>query len=166
MNTADQPNQAAIRQDAWKNGMVETFRSCGFTHAVTLSWNRSVSILAATQHLKTIHGIVDRELLGCRYTSKSLHQRSLAVFVFEGTLPGGHLHVHSLWRIAEWRHFLPFMRMFFGERGGPWNRIVSSGSYSLSIADDPDVFARYALKGQHPDSPVDEMVWSTGFLPN
>jgi len=155
--------QAPFRE-RWKRAMVEHYRDLGFTHALTLSWNRSVSLEMATFNLKLAHGIVDEELLGQRYHNKPRDQRTLAVFVFEGLGPGGHLHAHSLWRIRKREHLIPFARLFPGQRGGFWNDIVPSGSYDLDLIDDPDVFVGYALKGQHPSSDDQEIIWSRDFL--
>lgn len=151
-------------RERWKRAMVDHYRDLGFTHALTLSWNRSVSLEKAKFNLKLVHGIVDEELLGQRYNKKPKDQRTLAVFVFEGLGPGGHLHAHSLWRIKRREHLIPFARLFPKQRSGFWNRIVPSGSYDLDLIDDPDVFSGYALKGQHPSSDDQEIIWSWDFL--
>ena len=57
--------QAPFRE-RWKRAMVEHYRDHGFTHALTLSWNRSVSLEKAKFYLKLAHGIVDEKLLGQR----------------------------------------------------------------------------------------------------
>ena len=150
-------------RERWKQAMVDYHRDLGFTHALTLSWNRNVVLSVAKKHLKLIHRRVDRKLLGCRYNEKPRDERTLAVFVFEG-LKTGHIHVHSLWRVRDRQHLIPFARLFPAERGGIWNGIVRSGSYKLALVDDPHVFAGYALKGQHPSSDAQEMIWSLDFL--
>jgi hypothetical protein len=139
--------------EQWKKAMIGHYRDLGFTHALTLSWNRSVSLERAKFNLKLAHGIVDERLLGQRYNKKPHDQRTLAVFVFEGLELGGHVHAHSLWRIRKREHLIPFARLFPDQRGGFWNEIVPSGSYDLDLIDDPDAFAGYALKG-----------WSQDFL--
>lgn len=144
--------------------MIQHLREQRFTHALTLAWNADIPLHVAREHLKALHGIVDGKLLGCRYNRKPLDQRTPAVFVFEGVGPGGHLHVHSLWRIGDRRHLLKFARLFPGERGGPWSRLAPSGSYKLAINDDPVAFAGYALKAQHMSSADREIVWYREFL--
>lgn len=165
MNVASNPTFAALNQRGWKEGMIDLFRDQRFTHALTVSWNRDTPLPVATRHLKALHALVDRRLLGPRYARKPRDQRTPAVFVYEGLSQGGFVHAHSLWRVRDRRHLLPFARLFPGERGGVWNQIVEGGSYKLDLNDDPRVFAGYALKGQHPGSAEDQIVWSTDFLP-
>jgi hypothetical protein len=150
--------------ERWKRSMVEHYRDLGFTHALTLAWNRNLALPVARKHLKLVHGIVDEELFGCRYHKKPRDQRTLAAFIFEGLGVGGHLHAHSLWRIKDRRHLIRFARLFPGNRGGFWNGIVPSGSYELTLVDDPTVFVGYALKDQHPWSDDQEVIWSLDFL--
>lgn len=156
------PTFIGTNRDVWKEAFVGHLRELRFTHALTVSWNRGVSLAQAKKDLSLLDLRVNRKLLGPRFTTNSA-ERPLAVFVFEGLGIGGHLHAHSLWRISQ-RNLLKFSRMFPGERGGVWNCIVHSGSYKLDINDDPNVVAGYALKAQHMCSEADEMIWSRDFL--
>lgn len=144
--------------------MVEHFRDLKFTHALTLAWNQSRPHEKAVEDLKALHWRVDRKLLGRHLTKRLRMDRTLAVFVFEGIMPGGHVHVHSLWRLRSSAHILPFARLFPGHRGGIWNKVAEAGSYELAIADDWGTFAGYALKGQHMSSDAREIVWSGSFF--
>lgn len=153
-------NLTAYRE-RWKQEMQEHFRDQGFSHALTLSWNTDVPLPVARGHLRLLHTKVDRTLLGARFNKKPMAERSKAVFVFESI--GSHIHVHSLWRV-RFSHMLTFNKLFPKNRGGLWNRIVSSGSYELAFADDGLVFAGYALKGQHPWSDDQEIIWSHDFV--
>lgn len=147
--------------ERWKQGMLEHIRDQRFSHALTLSWNADVALPVAREHLRLLHAKVDRKLFGVRFHEKPMAERSSAIFVLEGI--GSHLHAHSLWRV-RFAHMLRFNKLFSGNRGGLWNRIASSGSYELAFADDPLVFAGYALKGQHPRSDDREIIWSHEFV--
>lgn len=171
-NIPDRPSFVAIDRDRWKRAMVEQFRDIGFTHALTLAWNCSRPFDIAESDLKTLHAIVDRQLLGRHFNVKPRAERTMAVFVFEGVRPVGHLHVHSLWRLTEPRHQLRFAKLvqgtknkFTGEvaRPGAWNRIVKSGSQKLALMTDWSTFAGYALKDQHMSADGREIVWSDEF---
>lgn len=162
-NIPERPSFVGINRERWKRTMVEHFRDLGFTHALTLAWNKSRSHDDAVDDLKALHWRVDRKLLGRHFVERPSIERTLAVFVFEGLGPGGHVHVHSLWRLRKSAHLLPFARLFPGERGGIWNVIAEPGSYKLAIAHDWGDFVGYALKGQHMSSDAREIVWSGDF---
>jgi hypothetical protein len=163
MNISDQASFASLYQKRHKQAWIEHFHNLGFNVALTLSWNGSRPLDIAKSHLRTVNRNVDHTLLGCRFNLKPKAERAFAVFVFEGLGPCGHLHAHSLWRLRKPKHLLKFARLFPGERGGSWNRIVRSGSYKLDLVDDPVVFAGYALKAQHIWSDDREMIWSDEF---
>lgn len=163
MNIQEAPSFTAANGERWKRAMVEHLCGLKFDFALTLSWNRSLPLAAATSDLRLIHGMVDQRLLGPRYHRKPKDQRTLAVFAYEGLGAGGHLHAHSLWRVRR-EHVWPFCRLFTGNRGGAWNDIVPSGSYALAVNSDPAASAGYLLKGQHMGSEPYEVVWSHEFL--
>jgi hypothetical protein len=130
--------------------MVEHFRDIGFTHALTLAWNCSRPFEKAKEDLKKFHAVVDRKLLGRAFNRRPKAERTTAVFVFEGVEPRGHLHVHSLWRVADPRHQLGFAKLVQGEkdklssevkRAAAWNRIAESGSHALALMSDWSSFA-------------------------
>ena len=171
-NIPARPSFVAIDRDRWKRAMVEQFRDIGFTHALTLAWNCSRTLENAKEDLKKLHAIFDRKRLGRHFNKSSRAERTTAVFVFEGIGPRGHLHVHSLWRVADQRQQLKFAKLVQGEedkdtgeikRKATWNKIVESGSHSLALVSDWSVFAGYALKDQHMSSDPREIVWSGDF---
>jgi hypothetical protein len=162
MNIVDGPGFSGARCDVWKVSVVQHLLDLRFTHALTLAWNRKLTLDSAKADLARLHRRVDHELLGGRYHRKPVEVRTLAVFVFEQIKT--HIHVHSLWRIQSRQHLIPFARLFPKERGGVWNNIVPSGSYKLAINDDPVNSILYALKDQHPNSDAGEIVWSRDFL--
>jgi hypothetical protein len=162
-NVPDRASFVGINRERWKRAMVEHFRELGFTHALTLAWNQSRSHDKAVEDLKAVHWRVDRKLFGRHFVKMSSLDRTLAVFVFEGVMPGGHLHVHSLWRLRSSAHLLPFARLFPAERGGIWNNVAPAGSHKLAIADDWSTFAGYALKDQRMSSEARQIVWSGDF---
>lgn len=162
-NISDRPSFVTIHSDRWKRAWVEHFRDLRFTHALTLAWNRSRPFEEAVKDLKAIHTRVDRNLLGRRFSTLPVADRTLAVFVFEQIARRNRIHVHSLWRLRNSAHLLPFARLFPGERGGIWNEIAKAGSYKLALADDWSTFAGYALKDQHMLSDAREIVWSGDF---
>lgn len=162
-NIPDRPTFVGSNRERWKRAMVEHYRDLGFTHALTLTWNRSQPLDAAIRDLKSVHARVDRKLLGRNFNAKPQGDRTLAVFIFEALERGGKTHVHSLWRLSDRAHLLPFARLFPGERGGVWNAVAKAGTYKLALASDWSTFAGYALKGQHMSSDEREIVWSDEF---
>ena len=169
-NIQDQNSFVAINRARWKNAMIGHFRD----HALTLAWNCSRSLDIAEGNLKTLHAIVDRQLLGRNFNCRCKTERTMAVFVFEGVSPGGHLHVHSLWRVTDPRRQLKFAKLVRGMkdkltgkmiRPAAWNRIVKSGSHKLDLMTDWSTFAGYALKDQQMLSDPREIVWSDQFYP-
>jgi hypothetical protein len=172
-NIPDRLSFVAIDRERWKRAMVEHFRTIGFTHALTLAWNCSRTLENAKEDLKRFHFLVDRKRLGRGFNEKPEAERTTAVFVFEGVGRRGHLHVHSLWRVADPRHQLGFAKLVQGEkdeetgevkRKAAWNKIVESGSHALALMTDWSAFAGYALKDQHMSSDPREIVWSGEFL--
>lgn len=163
MNLEDNFNFTGKNRRRWKYEFIRYLSSMNFTHALTLAWNRNVGLDIGRSHLRDLHGIIDRELLGPKFNKRPKEMRSFAVFVFEGLPPAGHLHVHSLWRIPQQRHS-HFAGLFPGPRNGYWNRVVESGSCDLDMTWDPTVFAGYAMKTQHMGSEANEIVWSHDFL--
>lgn len=164
MNIVEEPSFVGSNRERWKCAYVEHLRNQRFNFALTVAWNKSTPLPLAREDLKVLDRLVNQELLGPKFHKKRPDQRTLAVFVFEGIGPGGHIHAHSLWRIKRRQDILPFARLFPGERGGIWNDIVVPGSYKLAINNDPDDFAGYCLKGQHMNSNADEVIWSLDFL--
>jgi hypothetical protein len=173
-NIPDRPSFVGINRERWKRAMVEHFRDIKFTHALTLAWNCSRSLETAKKDLKKFHAMVDRKLLGRTFNQRPKTGRTTAVFVFEGVGPGGHLHVHSLWRVADRHHHLRFAKLVQGanvedkltgevERAAAWNKIAKSGSHALALMSDWRAFAGYALKDQHMSSDAREIVWSDEF---
>lgn len=144
------------------------FANIGFTHALTVSWNRqtgsgtigSVGLEQARADLKSLHARVDRKLVGKQFHKLS-DQRTLAVFMLEGV--GHNLHCHSLWRLKA-PQVLPFARLFPDERGGIWNGLVPSGSYKLDIIDDARTVSGYVLKEQHMMADDRTVLWSDEFI--
>lgn len=132
-----------------------------FTHALTLRWNRVVSVASRFEHLKSLHARVDRRLIGKQFHAASKTERSLAIFPFEGSDVS--VHCHSLWRIAP-TNMLAFARLFPGKRGGVWNGIVPGGDYMLDILSDPVEAVGYVCKAQHLASECDSLIWSDEFL--
>lgn len=137
----------------------------GFTHALTLTFNRNACLEASQAALRDLHRRVDENLLGRHFYKLPNDQRTLAMFVFE-CIPHS-LHVHSLWRVPRGRpeanRLLRFHRMFPNEQGGVWNEIVPSGTYKLRIITDYADASNYVLKEQHMDSDDRTVVWSTDF---
>lgn len=162
-NILDEPSFVAIHGDLCKRAWIGHFRDLRFTHALTLAWNRSLPFDQAVRDLKSVHAKVDRKLFGRRFNTLPVTERTLAVFVFEHIKRRGRIHVHSLWRLGNSAHLLPFARLFPGERGGIWNKVATAGSYKIALADDWSTFAGYALKGQHMLSDAREIVWSGDF---
>lgn len=155
-----------ISQRGLKAAWVEWLGSFKFQMAITLSWNRPVSMERARADLSDLLHRVDRELLKSRFNKLPSHKRTLALFAFEGT-GHGHVHVHSLWRAprADWWSLLKLFRL---RRGGFWNDVVESGTCDIEacnvIGGNNEVFG-YAMKEQHRFSEPHLLVWSDEFHP-
>lgn len=147
----------------WKQGLISTVVAQGYSHALTIAWNRDIGIDRAWRNIKLLHAKTDKKLLGRNYWKFDPSERTRAIFVFEGI--GYNLHVHSFWKI-EPKHLIKFNRLFSGEHGGLWNTIVSSGSYKLDMMmpGERGRFASYMLKTQHADADAAQIFWSEDFL--
>lgn len=164
VNTRNAESQKIFQ--SWKQAMIEIVESEPFTHAITLSWNRTTSLERARQDLRHFHRRVDKVLLGSRCERYPPEKRTKALFVFEG-LDRDHVHVHSVWRCPMGK-LLDFCHLFPRQRGGLWNKVVSSGSYDINFANingRNEEIVGYLLKGQHENSEAAEIVWSDEFLP-
>lgn len=156
-------SQPSTLQSRWKDALIDLIALQGFTHAITLTWNRSVSLDRARYDLKNLHHRVDRRLLGARFHRKPEHERTKAIFVFEKI--DTNLHVHSMWRLTR-QTYIQFNKLFPSEGAGLWNDIVPSGTYAVDIDNNigaDRAFAGYMLKGQHRFSDDREIIFSSEF---
>jgi hypothetical protein len=87
--------------------------------------------------------------------------RTKAVFFFEH--PDSNLHAHGLIRVRR-DQLLKLHRLFPNERGGPWNRLVPSGSYRLEMIDDVATTVGYLVKEQHLGADDRLTVWADEFF--
>lgn len=143
--------------------MVDWLHGFGFTHAITLSWNRTVAMPRARADLAHLLRRIDRKLVGPYFHKLPGDQRTTAVFAFEG-IGHDHYHVHSLWRAPQ-RKWFQLGKLFGVERGGIWNDIVETGSCAVDAIDRGrnDDFFGYILKEQHRGSDDQLLVWSDDF---
>lgn len=149
-------------KEAWKD-FIEERR---FQMAITMSWNRSVSLERARKDIGGILRRIDRKILGSNFHRFPRNARTDAVFVFEG-MGFDHVHAHSAWRAPEGR-WVDLGKLFPASRGGIWNDVVDSGSYKVEAMYPDgrnDEIVGYLLKGQHPNSDAFEMVWADEFHP-
>lgn len=153
-----------VIQVTWKAAWMKFLAGFGSTHAITLAWNRDVSPERARADIRDLLHRVDRKMLGPNFHRFAHELRTRAVFVLESV--GYNLHAHSLWRFGG-GNLLRFNRMFPAQRGGVWNNIVGSGSYDIDMVNlyggDAE-FTGYILKGQHPNSPSNEIIFSDEFV--
>lgn len=154
-----------ISQSRWKSEMVDWLHSFGFMLAITLSWNRTVTMPRARSDLAHLLRRIDRKLLHPYFHKLPSDERTLAVFAFEGT-GHDHYHVHSLWRAPQ-RKWFELGKMFGVERGGVWNDIVETGSCAVAPIQNGrnDEVYGYMLKEQHRHSNEQHLVWSDEFHP-
>lgn len=149
----------------WRPAMIRVVQSTRWSHALTLVWNGDANIDRIRKDTGDFIRRVEKKMLKtARPEDAPKEKRIQAFFVVEG-VAHGHPHVHSLWRCPPGK-LIAFNRLFPGERGGLWNRIVRSGTYDLdmvSLFASNDEFAGYLLKGQHKDSDPGEMFWSDEF---
>jgi len=154
-----------VHQRRWKADLVDWLHDFGFTHAVTLSWNRTVTMGRARADIGHLLRRCDRALIGPKFNKMPSGERTQAVFAFEGT-GHDHYHVHSLWRAPQ-RKWFELGKLFGVERGGIWNDIVETGSSAV----DPihhgrnDEIFGYVLKEQHRFSDDRLLVWADEFHP-
>lgn len=145
--------------------MIHVVQCTPYSHALTLVWNKAASIERIRKDTGDFIRRVERHVLNTARPERLPDEKRIkAFFVVEG-VAHGHPHVHSLWRCPPGK-LIAFNRLFPGERGGLWNRIVNSGTYDLdmvSLFGSNDEFAGYLLKGQHKDSDPGEMFWSDEF---
>lgn len=152
-----------ISQSSYKKAFNTFLIDQHFDFALALAWNRDVSLHIARSDLKHLHARIDRRLCGKNFNKKPPDKRSRFFFAFEKV--SSHIHVHSLWRLADREHHMPFMNMFPGCRQGIWNEVVSCGSYMLRPDEDTRAMVSYALKSHHKDSNALETGFSDDFLP-
>lgn len=145
--------------------MVDWLHEFDFTHAITLSWNRTVAMPRARADLAHLLRRVDRKLIHPYFHKLPSEERTLAMFAFEG-IERDHYHVHSLWRAPQ-RKWFQLGKLFGVERGGIWNEIVKTGSCAVNAIDRGrnDDFFGYILKEQHRGSNDHLLVWSDEFHP-
>jgi hypothetical protein len=158
-------HSSMIDQPHWKSAYIDWLHGFGFTHAITLSWNRTVAMPRARADLRNLLGRCDRALVGPKFNKTPSEHRTQAVFVFEGT-KHDHFHVHSLWRAPD-RKWFELGKLFGVERGGVWSDVVPSGSCALASVGQGrnDETIGYILKEQHRFSNDDFMVWASEFHP-
>jgi hypothetical protein len=152
----------------WKRAFFDLFARQRYTHAITLVWNGKVSRAKMRDDLKRFHLWVDKELLGSRCHLYPAEKRSHAVFVIESGVNGDHSHCHSYWRFPPGK-LIPFNKLFPGERGGLWSKLIRRGTYKVAMVSPHcrnDEFSGYLLKKQHPGSEGDDIIWSDDFLPD
>lgn len=153
----------ATQQARWKDAMLDVIARQGYTHAISLTWNRSVSLDRARADLQNLHHRVDRQLLGARFHRKPASLRTAAVFVVEKIETN--LHVHSMWRLTRTTYF-KFNKLFPPGGGGVWNDVIPSGTYDLVMDNNigaDRAFSGYMLKDQHRYSDDREIIFSSEF---
>lgn len=151
----------------WKQAMFDLFHRQQFTHAITLVWNGKVPRARMREDLRRFHRRVDKAILGSRCEHYPKASRSRALFVIEG-VEEGHSHVHSYWRFPHGK-LLAFNRLFPGQRGGLWNKLIRRGTYKVAMVSPTcrnDEFTGYLLKRQHEHSDAEDIIWSDEFLPD
>jgi hypothetical protein len=165
-NLEDNLSFVGRNRRAFKEAHARLCEAVGYTHVLTLAWNRDTRPAAARSDLRELHRRVDETLLGRRFYKVPSEDRSLAMFAFEKI--DFNLHVHALWRVPEGRpganRLMRFHKMFPDERGGVWNQIVTSGTYKLRIIKDHAEAAGYVMKEQHMDADDQTIVWSSDFM--
>ena len=135
-----------------KYGWVDFLTSSGFTHAVTLKPNNkrsSPDVNTLHRLFAKVHMLVDRRLLGSRYSHRSRnHLRSLAVGIVEGLPDSGHL--HGAFRIdrSNWEAFEALFQdgSAAADRKGIWRKLVPSGTNVVERISEPEGWHRYAFK--------------------
>lgn len=129
--------------------------------AMTLNFNRPVSLANARSAIGECFGKVDRKLLGTRFTRRR-NDRTTGLFVFEHLK--SNLHAHGLLRVQPER-LERFGEMFPPTQRGLWSDVWVGGSQWTTDADDPAGFAFYIAKEQHASSAPETMLFLEDFFP-
>jgi hypothetical protein len=129
--------------------------------AMTLNFNRPVSLTNARNAIGECFGKVDRRLLGTRFTRRR-NDRMTGLFVFEHLK--SNLHAHGLLRVQPER-LERFGEMFPQTQRGLWSDVWAGGSQWTTDADDPAGFAFYIAKEQHASSAPETMLFLEDFFP-
>lgn len=123
-----------------------------------------ISIERAKADMKRLHRDLDRQLLGCRYHTRS--DRTYGLFILEGQENAASLHVHALFRIAP-HHTEQFERIFADDvpqAENLWKHIAPSGSHKLLVNDNAFAAATYVTKYLHMNSAADRILFSQNFI--
>lgn len=129
--------------------------------AMTLNFNRPVTLANARNAMRHCFGKVDRKLLGPRYNRRR-DDRTTGVFVFEHLK--SNLHAHGLLRVQPGR-LERFGEMFPPTQRGLWSDVWAGGSQWTTDADNPAGFAFYMAKEQHASSAPETMLFLEDFFP-
>ena len=164
-NISEEPSFYAENRQRFKDGLIQFHANRQYTHVLTLCWNadagrrQKIGLQHARRDIGDLLARIDRRLLGTRF-HKNRDQRTEAVFFLEHAATN--IHAHALIRVRPGR-LLDFHRLFRGQRGGVWNRIVPAGTYRLEILDDVRTTAAYCLKEQHLATDDRMTVWADEF---
>lgn len=164
MNISNIKNITSNRHDQFKSELIDWIVGQGFTHGLSLSHHRGVSLERATSDLRKLHRDIDRKLLGCRYNASP--ERTYGLFIFEGQADIETLHVHALLKVAP-RNHTKFEHLFAD--GVPpeqdlWKRIAPAGTHKLIINDNPFAAATYLTKFIHMNTTAERIVFSHDFI--
>lgn len=129
--------------------------------AMTLNFNRPVSLANARKTIGLCFGKVDRKLLGTRFTQRR-DDRITGVLMFEHMKTNPH--AHGLLRVQPQR-LERFGEMFPPTQRGLWSDVWAGGSQWTTDADDPAAFAFYMTKEQHASSAPETMLFLEDFFP-
>ncbi|HTI66231.1 MAG TPA: hypothetical protein VL460_01650 [Caulobacteraceae bacterium] len=129
--------------------------------AMTLNFNRPVSLANARSAIGECFGKVDRKLLGRRFTRRR-NDRTTGVFMFEHLK--SNLHAHGLLRVQHAR-LERFSEMFPPTQRGLWSDVWAGGSQWTTDAANPAGFAFYIAKEQHASSAPETMLFLEDFFP-
>lgn len=177
-NIANDLSFVGSNRERFKDELIRFYAKQGFTRVLNLFWNadagdpraahtkqkikgRNVSIERARQDIGALLARIDGKLLHRNFHEEPKEKRTKAVFFIEHV--GSNLHAHGLIRVQR-DQLLKLHRLFPSERGGPWNRLVPSGSYRLEMIDDVVTTVGYLVKEQHLGADDRMIVWADEFF--
>ena len=149
---------------AIKQGWLDFLVDQRFTHAVTFKPNDahwSLSEAALHRLFVKVHMLVDRRLLGKRYSLPSrAHLRAAAIGVVEGLPNTGHL--HGAFKVAP-ENATKFEHMFADgsdtrDRAGIWRQLCPSGTCMVERLTDPNGWHGYTFKHVWQTSDSDRII--------
>lgn len=137
--------------------MGEWLQDHGFTHFVTLAFNRMETIDSARKNLNKFHAKLDRKILGKNYYKKPKDQRTFFVAFIEHM--NSNFHYHLLLKTPN-----QYISRLEFHLDSSWQKVVNSGSSNVQAIYDHRGCTSYCLKEQSNLKHFNNFILSHEFL--